>query len=79
MVQTDADTMHELVEVSDLLVFNSDQMLKDGYIPPRRKNLPLMEDFANVVYYAACLDSEKARYSSFFNAVRAETIAKSHR
>ena len=78
LVQTDADTMIELVEASDLFVFNSDQMLKDGYVPPRRKNIPLREDFADVVYYAACLDSEKARYASFFNAIRADSLARFH-
>ena len=79
LIQTDADTMIELVEASDLFVFNSDQMLRDGYIPPRRKNLPLKEDFADVVYYVACLDSEKTRYTSFFNAIRADSITQSVR
>ena len=74
LIQTDADTMDELVDASNLLVFNSDQMLKDGYVPEKRKNLPLREDFASVSYYVACLDSEKARYTSFFNAIRSESI-----
>lgn len=77
LIQTDADTMDELVDVSNLLVFNSDQMLADGYVPEGRKNLPLREDFASAVYYVCCLESEKARYASFFSAIRSEAIGGS--
>lgn len=77
LIQTDADTMDELVDASNLLVFNSDQMLADGYVPEGRKNLPLREDFASTVYYVCCLDSEKARYASFFNVIRSEAIGGS--
>lgn len=74
LLQMDVDTMDELVEASNLLVFNSDQMLRDGYVPHSRKNIPLREDFAVTTYTVACLDSERERYSSFFNAIRSESI-----
>ena len=74
LIQTDPDTMDELVAASSLLVFNSDQMLADGYVPDGRVNLMLEEDFACTTYYVACLDAEKEKYASFFNAVRAEVI-----
>ena len=76
MVQTDADTMDELVDASALFVFNSDRMLQDGYIPEGRVNLRLSEDFARTAYYVACLDSEKSRYASFFSAIRADALGK---
>lgn len=74
MVQTDADTMDELVDASSLFVFNSDRMLQDGYIPEGRVNIKLNEDFAYTAYYIACLDSEKSRYTSFFSAIRAGSL-----
>lgn len=77
LLQTDADAMDELVDASSLLVFNSDQMLRDGYVPEDRKSIPLAEDFAEATYYVACLDSEKGRYASFFNALRSDAIHKS--
>ena len=72
LIQTDPDTMDELVAASSLLVFNSDQMLADGYVPDGRVNLMLEEDIAYTSYYVACLDAEKEQYASSFNAVRAE-------
>ena len=75
-VQTDVDAMDELVDASSLRVFNSDQMLLDGYVPRGRKNLPLREVFAQATYYVACLDAERDRYASCFNAIRAEVIGQ---
>ena len=76
LIQTDADAMHELVGASTLPVFNSDRMLEDGYIPDNSISLKLDEDFAHTDYYVACLDSEKFRYNSFFNAIRSEVMTR---
>ena len=62
LIQTDVDAMDELVEASNLPVFNSDRMLEDGYIASNRVNIPIDEDFAKSSYYLACLDSEKQKY-----------------
>ena len=76
LFQTDADTMDELVHASDLPVFNSDRMLEDGYVPENSVSVKLSETFAHTSYYVACLDSEKERYSKFFNIIRSEAIQK---
>lgn len=74
MVQTDMDVMDELVESKDLLVFNSDQMLKDGYIPEGRVSLPVEEDYARTFFYVCCLQSEKEIYGNLLNSVRAKAL-----
>ena len=74
LIQTDPDTMEQLVIASSLPVFNSDRMLADGYVPPDSVSLKLDEPFAQADYYISCLDSEKSRYGAFFNAIRAELI-----
>ena len=74
LIQTDSDTMEQLVIASSLPVFNSDRMLADGYVPPDSVSLKLDEPFAQADYYISCLDSEKSRYGAFFNAIRAELI-----
>lgn len=73
-VLSDVDAMDELVFASSQPIFNSDQMLSDGYIAGDRINIPLNEPFAKATYYIGCLDSEKQKYSSFFNSLRSEFI-----
>ena len=75
LIQTDVDTMNELVNASTLPVFNSDRMMEDGYIPQNSVSLKLAEDFSSTNYYVACLESEKIRYNTFFNSVRAEVFS----
>ncbi|MBE5834385.1 MAG: LysR family transcriptional regulator [Butyrivibrio sp.] len=73
-IQNDVDAMDELVEASSLLVFNSNQMIADGYTSESRVNIVLDEPFASTTYYLACLDSEKNKYDSLFNSLRWEAI-----
>lgn len=73
-VQTNPDALTELIEVSGLPFFNSDQMIKRGYQVPGRKPLLISDPEAHVTYYLACLASERKKFDSLFNAIRAEAI-----
>ena len=55
-------------------VFNSDRMMERGYDVPGRVTLPITDETAHATYYLACLNSEKKKYTSLFNAVRAFVI-----
>lgn len=69
LIQTDPDTMDELVHATDFPLFNTDLLLYDGYIPSDRHSVPLDEDFAHITYYLACLDAEKDRYAGIFRDI----------
>ena len=76
-VQTHPDALSELIEVSALPFFNSDQMIKRGYRVPGRKSVLISDSEAHVTYYLTCLASERKKFDSLFNAVRATTISSS--
>ena len=78
LIQTNPDALDELVDASTLPVFNSDQMLKQGYEVPGRISLPISDEEAHVTYYLVCLKSEKEKFESLFNAVRANLIKQLH-
>lgn len=76
LVQANPDAMSELVEASTLPLFNSDQMLRQGYHSPGRVSIPISDEPARVTYILACLASEKSRYSSLFSALRADALRR---
>lgn len=76
LLQTDANALGELVEGTDFPAFCSDRMIESGQAKAPRVNIPIDEPEAHVTYYVACLDAEKKRFSSLFNAIRAEIIAE---
>lgn len=75
LFQTDFDTLDELITKTDFPAFSSDCMAEGGYVQEDRVDIPLDDPDAHASYYVACLDAEKERYSSFFNALRAQAIA----
>ncbi|MEE8717152.1 MAG: LysR family transcriptional regulator [Coriobacteriales bacterium] len=74
LVQDSMDAMDGLAESSTLAMFNSDAMMKDGYMAQGRIAVPISDPEMRATYYVACLDSEKGRYRSFFGVVRAEAM-----
>ena len=74
MIQTNPDALDELVDVTDLPVFNSDQMILQGYEVPGRVSIPINDENCHVTYYLASLKSELSKYDSLFNNIRASLI-----
>ena len=74
VIQNNVEALAELVESSSMPVFSSDRIMEQGYGAPGRVTLPIMDDAAHAVYYLACLNNEKKKYSSLINAVRASAI-----
>lgn len=76
LIQDSIDMLHELLDSSSLPAFSSDRAADYGYEAPDRVTLPITDEAAHVTYYLACLDSEKGKYSSVFNAVRSAVIRR---
>lgn len=77
LVQNDLATMREVVDASSIPAFNSNRMIERGYITPGRISIPIIDEAAHVTFYLSCLNSEKRKYNSVFNAVRS-TIIRGH-
>lgn len=73
LLQTDPDTMDELVQQTNLPLFNTDLLLAYGFAPADYSYVPLAEDFAETDYFIACLKSEEAEYKDLFQEVCRET------
>lgn len=74
LVQNDLATMREVVDASSIPAFNSNRMIERGYKTPGRVSIPIIDEAAQVTFYLACLNSEKRKYNSVFNAVRSTII-----
>lgn len=74
LMQDSMDELHELVVSSSLPAFNSDCLIKRGYVLADRVAIPLSDKAAYTTYYLSCLNSEKTKYNSVFNAVRSSII-----
>lgn len=74
LVQNSMDVLHELVESSSLPAFNSDRAAEYGYESDERIAVPISDKSAYATYYLSCLNSEKTKYNSIFNAVRSAVI-----
>lgn len=74
LIQDSMDAMDSLAEASTLAMFNSDAMMREGYVTQGRIAIPISDAAASTQYYAVCLESEKERYRVLFNEVRAETM-----
>lgn len=76
LVQDNMDDLHELVDSSTLPAFNSNRAAEWGFESNDRIAIPLSDKSAHATYYLACLDSEKTKYNSVFNAVRSSIIRR---
>jgi DNA-binding transcriptional LysR family regulator len=76
LFQNDFDALDELIEKTDFPNFGSDRMAVAGYGQDTRVDIPVDEPEAHAAYYIACLDAEKERYGSLFNAVRAQALTR---
>lgn len=74
LVQDSIDTLSELLDSSSLPAFHSDRAMDYGYESSGHITIPLTDEAAHATYYLACLDSEKKKYNSVFNAVRSAVI-----
>ncbi len=74
LIQDSIDMLHELLDSSSLPAFNSNRAMEYGYESSKRVTIPLTDEAAHTTYYLACLDSEKSKYNSIFNAVRSAII-----
>ncbi|MEE8885807.1 MAG: LysR family transcriptional regulator [Eubacteriales bacterium] len=74
LIQDSMDAMDELSDSSTIAMFNSDVMMKEGYVSGGRKAIPISDPEMHTIYYVACLDSEKERYRSVFSTVRDESM-----
>ena len=74
LIQNSMDALGELIDASNLPFFNSDQMLKAGYLPPDRVAVPITDSEAHATYWIACLASEQQKYRYVFSAVRGNLL-----
>ena len=74
LVQSSFDAFNELVQASNLPLFNSDHFLARGYHPPGRVSIPITDHEAHATYYLTCLTSEQKAYRPLFNAVRGNLL-----
>lgn len=73
-IQNNVETLAELVSSSSMPVFSSKRLVDMGNAAPGRVTVPIMDESARAVFYLICLNSEKNKYTSLFNAVRSQTI-----
>lgn len=74
LIQDSFDAFNELVQASNLPLFNSDHFLSRGYEAPGRISIPISDEDAHATYYLTCLASEQKAYRSLFNAVRGNLL-----
>ena len=74
VVQNNVEALVELVDSSSMPVFSSMHLVEQGNAAPGRVTVPIMDEAAHVVFYLACLSTEKQKYVSLFNAVRSQAI-----
>ena len=74
LMQDSLGAIDALARSSSMAMFTTDAMMKLGYVTKDRVAIPIDDPEMHVLYYAACLDSEKDRFRSFFNAVHSEAL-----
>ena len=74
LVQNNLEALGELVEASSLPVFSSDRIIDLGYETPGRITIPISDEDAKATYWVACSSSDRQKYRSVFNAVRAYAL-----
>ena len=74
VIQNNVEALVELVSSSSMPVFSSQRLVDMGNAAPGRVTIPIMDESARAVFYLICLNSEKNKYTSLFNAVRLQTI-----
>ena len=76
LVQDNMDTLSEIVDASSLPVFNSNRAVRPRDMTAGRVTIPLSDASAHITYYLACLNSEKGKYSTIFNAISSTNFKK---
>lgn len=76
LIQDNPDALTELVEASDLPLFNSDQFIARGIQTPGRVSIPISNPEAYVSFRLVCLATEQYLYQSVFNTVRGNVLKK---
>lgn len=74
VIQKNVEALAELVESSSMPVFSSDRIVSQGRGAPGRVTIPISDPAAHVTYYIACLNSDRYKYDSLFNSIRAAII-----
>lgn len=74
LVQDSMDVLRELIDSSSLPAFHSNRAVEYGYESVERVSIPISDKSAYAIYYLSCLNSEKTKYDSIFNAVRSAVI-----
>ena len=74
VIQNNVEALAELVSSSSMPVFSSQRLVDMRNAAPGRVTVPIMDESARAVFYLICLNSEKNKYTSLFNAVRTRTI-----
>lgn len=64
----------ELVESSSMPVFSSQHLVDQGNAAPGCVTVPITDEAARAMFYLACLQTEKQKYVSLFNALRSQMI-----
>lgn len=77
VVQNNVEALVELVESSSMPVFSSQRLVEQGNAAPGHVTVPIMDDSAKAVFYLVCPYSERLKYASLFNAVRAAAMRSS--
>lgn len=76
LIQASFDAFSELIDASRLPLFNTDQYIARGYMPPGRVNIPISDTEAKVTYWLTALTAEQKAYRSIFNAARGNLIKR---
>lgn len=63
-------TKPKLLVQKDMAVFNSTRALKPSDISNGRTTISIIDTFAHVQYYVACLHTEKERYKKLFKNMK---------
>ncbi len=74
LVQNSMDALFDLAGGSDFPCFTTDQFAKTAPEMPDRVFVPIEEPEAYATFYIACLNENKHKYASFFNAIRARSV-----
>ena len=74
LVQNSMDSLFELAGGSHFPCFTTDQFAKTAPPLPGRVFVPIEEPEAYATFYIACLNENKHKYASFFNAIRARSM-----
>lgn len=74
VIQNNVEALVELVSASSMPVFSSQRLVDMRNAAPGRVTVPIADESAHAVFYLACLNSERQKYASLFNAVRSANV-----